>query len=330
MFVFSMDDFLFSSTSIYSFVKFAFIDTVASFFFVFFVTHEYIVSPIKKLHQQLEDISQNNTDQKRVSIDRNDEIGNLAKKINETLDALDQKQQLINRNSKLSAVGEMAGSVAHEINNPLTIITGYNARIKTQIESPQPNLALIGEYTKKIHATVFRIEKIIKSLRTISRNGEEDPLIPTPIGNIVDDVYFLSQMTLKTKSIVLDVTDIDPQLVINVRSVQISQVLINLINNAVDAVEKMDNPYIKVRSEETPEYIVLAVEDSGTMTEAVADKVMTPFFTTKEIGKGTGLGLSISKSIIEAHGGQFYLDRKSKTTCFKMMFPKKEAAQKAA
>jgi len=101
------------------------------------------------LRQQLNDISQNQSSEKRVSIDRNDEIGSLAIKINETLDALDQKQNLINRNSKLSALGEMAGSIAHEINNPLTIISGYNARIKSQVESENPNLALIGEYTKK-------------------------------------------------------------------------------------------------------------------------------------------------------------------------------------
>jgi len=183
--------------------------------------------------------------------------------------------------------------------------------------------------TLKNSCHCFRIEKIIKSLRTIARNGEEDPALSTPIGNIVDDVYFLSQVTLKTKSIVLDVSDVDPNLIINVRSVQISQVLINLINNAVDAIEKWKILISKCEQKRL-QISLFCQWKIQVLCLKLLLKNHDSFFTTKEIGKGTGLGLSISKSIIEAHGGQFYLDRKMKNTCFKMAFPKKEAALKAA
>ncbi len=298
--------------------------------FLIWLAYNIFIKPISKLKSQLENISQNHSDQKRVSVESNDEIGELASQINKTLDTIDEKQILINRNSKLSSLGEMAGSVAHEINNPLTIISGYTSRIRNQVESDSPNMALINDYAKKVHSTVFRIEKIIKSLRSISRRGEEDPTVSTPIGNIVDDVFFLSQMTLKTKSITLDINELDPNLLIDVRSVQISQVLINLINNSVDAIENLENPQIKISSYETNNEVVLVVSDSGKIPPEVADKIMNPFFTTKDVGKGTGLGLSISKSIIESHGGQFYLDKNSPNTCFKMVFPKIQAAQKAA
>ena len=297
---------------------------------VYFITMFYLVEPIQKLRDELQNISNNKSRSQRVSVETKDEIGSLALNINNTLDTLEQNQKVINQNSKLSSLGEMAGSIAHEINNPLTIISGYTSRIRHQVESENPNLNLIGDYAKKVHATVFRIEKIIKSLRSIARNGEEDPTVDTPVGNIIDDVYFLSQMTLKNKSIALDINKVDPNLIISVRAVQISQVVINLINNAVDAIEKLENPQIKIETYETQDEVVISVSDTGKIPSDVAEKIMTPFFTTKDVGKGTGLGLSISKSIIESHGGQFYLDMSMPNTCFKMTFPKKKAAPMAA
>lgn len=297
---------------------------------MYFVTTLYFIEPIQKLRDELQNISKNKSLSQRVSVESKDEIGSLALNINNTLDTLEQNQKIINQNSKLSSLGEMAGSIAHEINNPLTIISGYTSRIRNQVESENPNLNLVSDYAKKVHATVFRIEKIIKSLRSIARNGEEDPTVETPVGNIIDDVYFLSQMTLKNKSITLDINKVDPNLVISVRAVQISQVLINLINNSVDAIEKLENPQIKIETSETTSEVIISVSDSGRIPQEVAEKIMTPFFTTKDVGKGTGLGLSISKSIIESHGGQFYLDMSMPNTCFRMSFPKTKAAQMAA
>ena len=297
---------------------------------VYFITTLYFIEPIQKLRDELQNISKNKSHSHRVSVESKDEIGSLALNINNTLDTLEQNQKIINQNSKLSSLGEMAGSIAHEINNPLTIISGYTSRIRNQVESENPNLNLVSDYAKKVHATVFRIEKIIKSLRSIARNGEEDPTVETPVGNIIDDVYFLSQMTLKNKSITLDINKVDPNLVINVRAVQISQVLINLINNSVDAIEKLDNPQIKIETNETASEVIISVSDSGRIPQEVAEKIMTPFFTTKDVGKGTGLGLSISKTIIESHGGQFYLDLSMPNTCFRMSFPKTKAALLAA
>ena len=297
---------------------------------VYFVTTFYFIEPIQKLRDELQNISKNKSHSQRVSIESKDEIGSLALNINNTLDTLEKNQKIINQNSKLSSLGEMAGSIAHEINNPLTIISGYTSRIRNQVESENPNLNLVSDYAKKVHATVFRIEKIIKSLRSIARNGEEDPTVETPVGNIIDDVYFLSQMTLKNKSITLDINKVDPNLIISVRAVQISQVLINLINNSVDAIEHLEKPQIKIETTETESEVIISVSDSGYIPAEVAEKIMTPFFTTKDVGKGTGLGLSISKSIIESHGGQFYLDMKMPNTCFRMTFPKTKAALMAA
>jgi signal transduction histidine kinase len=106
------------------------------------------------------------------------------------------------------------------------------------------------------------------------------------------------------------------------RPSQVSQVVLNLINNSADAIEGSPNPWIIVDVVATGTSLFLSIMDSGKgIPEEIAKKIMNPFFTTKEVGKGTGLGLSIGKGIIEGHGGKLYLDRNSPHTKFIIELP---------
>lgn len=104
--------------------------------------------------------------------------------------------------------------------------------------------------------------------------------------------------------------------------VQIEQVLLNLLNNAHDATLNGDSPEVELAVSRDGQYIVITVTDSGPgIPLDIRDKIMQPFFTTKEIGKGTGIGLSISKGIMEKHKGELYLDQESERTRFVVKLP---------
>lgn len=292
-------------------------------FVLFAIFDRAIIKRIALLKKDLNEISKENSQIARVSVKGHDEISDLAQNINSTLQALDQKQMIINRTSKLTALGEMAASVAHEINSPLSVIDGFAKRITRLISQHQYDEQQLVNAAQKINSNVSRIDKIVKSLRVISRDSEQEEKAPTTLGSLLDDVLSLCQVKLNVNNIKLDLSEIDPLLELNVRSIQLSQVLINLINNAVDAIEGQEEPWIKIKSEKTNHEIIITVTDSGPIiSDQIADKIMTPFFTTKDPGKGTGLGLSISKGIIEGHGGKFLLETTPHTS-FKIILPMK-------
>jgi signal transduction histidine kinase len=105
-------------------------------------------------------------------------------------------------------------------------------------------------------------------------------------------------------------------------SIQISQVILNLLNNAFDAIQDATDKWIKIQTYIEHGQVQIRVTDCGHgISNEVAKKIMQPFFTTKPIGKGTGLGLSISKGIVEAHQGKLTIDTESKNTCFVITLP---------
>jgi two-component system sensor histidine kinase DctS len=113
------------------------------------------------------------------------------------------------------------------------------------------------------------------------------------------------------------------------RAVQISQVLLNLINNACDAISSLNEKWILINAIERNNLIEISVTNSGPKIPAhIREKLMQPFFTTKEVGMGTGLGLSLSKTIAEAHGGRLYLDLGAENTRFVLELPKISPARK--
>ena len=109
---------------------------------------------------------------------------------------------------------------------------------------------------------------------------------------------------------------------------QLGQVLLNLLSNAHDAVQALSEKWVKVAVEDRGPDLLISVTDSGPgIPTEVADRLMEPFYTTKEVGKGTGLGLSISKGIIDAHQGKIELDRHSPNTRFNITLPKFRAPE---
>ena len=225
--------------------------------------------------------------------------------------------------SKFASLGEMAGGIAHEINNPLTIIHGNAGAIKELAELPEADLALVRLLAERIEVTTMRISKIIKGLRSFARDGEADPFDSSSVAQIMNEVVDLCRERLHSQKIDF-IVDVMPEgLTIECREIQIIQIVMNLMNNARDAISELPQKWIKLSVKNSGDFVELSVTDSGQgVPSQILEKIFQPFFTTKELGKGTGLGLSISKGIVESHRGALYLDTFCGNTCFIVRLPK--------
>lgn len=229
------------------------------------------------------------------------------------------KIQLIN-SSKMASLGEMASGMAHEINNPLAIIQGKVKVISMMLEDLQINHPSVFTEIHKIKLTTDRIDKIVKGLRNFSRASYNDPFEPVSVQKLLDETLDLCSEKFKAHGITLHIHDV-PDVNIMCRPSQISQVFINLLNNSNDAIEDLKEKWIDIDFKVENGKVCIFFTDSGPgIPEDIANRIMEPFFTTKEVRKGTGLGLSIAKSIIETHHGSLWLDHSHPHTRFVIEF----------
>jgi PAS domain S-box-containing protein len=242
------------------------------------------------------------------------------KQMEQTLQA--QQFKMMN-SSRLSALGEMAGGVAHEINNPLAIILSYAESLKMSASRDMLTPDMVDKTTGKIKATVMRIAKIIQSLRTLSRDSEQDPFEFVTVRRMIEDTLEFCSQRFLDHEIRLEVDNEIGDLSLYARPTQISQILLNLLNNAHDAVEKSQERWVRVSAQDVVDSIEISVTDSGPgIPLDIREKIFDPFFTTKGPNKGTGLGLSVSRSMIQSHGGTLRLNARSKQTQFVLTIPK--------
>lgn len=223
--------------------------------------------------------------------------------------------------SKLSALGIMAGGLAHEINNPLTIL---RARIAVLKKSMKESASQYSSDFEVIDKTLMRIERIVKGLKMYSRESVEDPFERVSVLSILEDTFSVCMEKLKLESIKVDLK-VAPELEIKCHPSEISQIILNLIMNSRDAIIEMmpEAHWISIDAKLVGNaWVEIGITDGGSgIEEKVVKKIMDPFFTTKEVGKGTGLGLSLSLGLAREHGGDLYYDALSKNTRFVLKIP---------
>jgi PAS domain S-box-containing protein len=220
--------------------------------------------------------------------------------------------------AKLASLGEMSAGIAHEINNPLAILSGGIALLEKFREEPEKFQAKIESMKKSVE----RIGRIVRSLRSFTRHSYVKSRSWVSVQEMIKEALALTEQKAKRNSTEIRIKNSDPTS-IYCDSVEIEQVLVNLIDNAVDAVKHQDEKWVEIRVFEDLETVVLQVIDSGPgIALELQRSIFQPFFTTKPIGEGTGLGLSISKGILEDHKATIDVDTHSKQTCFEIRFPK--------
>jgi C4-dicarboxylate-specific signal transduction histidine kinase len=160
-------------------------------------------------------------------------------------------------------------------------------------------------------------------MRKISKGSNTNEVSSTNLFGVIDDILNLSAERVRNFSINLDVSAVSPDSIVMANFTHLSQVLINLLNNGIDELQKCppEARNIWISTEENGDEILLKVKDSGLGIPAeIREKIFQPFYTTKEVGKGTGLGLSISKSLMNEMGGDLYLSPDTSSTCFILKF----------
>ncbi len=243
---------------------------------------------------------------------------------------LKDTQTTLVETSKLAALGEMAGGIAHEINTPLGAILLRASQIKRMLEKSPESLEKVIEFSDVIISICQKIESIIKGLRHFARSSEKDPFTKNKIIDIINDTIALCAARMQENNVEIMIEGNFNDLEIDCRPTQISQVLLNLLSNAQHALSNLtENKWIKISLTVEEEFIQIKIIDNGAgIPENIANKIFQPFFTTKEIGVGTGLGLSISRGIINDHGGDLFLDRKENNTVFVIKLPKMQIIKK--
>jgi C4-dicarboxylate-specific signal transduction histidine kinase len=250
---------------------------------------------------------------------KNDELSTLNIDLE---NKVKEKTLQIIHSARMIALGEMAAGVAHEINNPLTVIMVKAKTMLTGLKSNRYSNDETAVHLQKMINMSERIDKIVKGLRSFSGNSGKEQMRIVPLLQIFTETMDLCQEKLKNNNIALKDISI-PNIEIECRSVEISQVLLNLINNASDAIKDQDSKWISIRATVLNNFFLeIRVTDSGTGIQTeIANKIMQPFFTTKPVDQGTGLGLSISSGIIEEHNGRLWLDQTNLNTSFVVHIP---------
>jgi PAS domain S-box-containing protein len=216
-------------------------------------------------------------------------------------------QQQVVRAERLATLGELAAGVVHELNNPLTSITVYADYLVKKLEGQGADAADL-EKLRRIGQSAHRILRFSRDLVQYARPSGRD-LEDVDVAGVVRQSVSICDHLVERGGITLTV-EVDPELpVIRAVAGQLEQVLINLITNAVHAVESGGQVVVQARVD-GPKAILIEVADSGPgITDEDRERIFEPFFTTKPDGKGTGLGLSIVRNIVEQHGGEIAVDR---------------------
>jgi C4-dicarboxylate-specific signal transduction histidine kinase len=233
-----------------------------------------------------------------------------------------EKEQQLVTSAKMAALGTMAGGVAHEINTPLATIGLSSAQLKRLLSQNPVNEALVTDASQRIQSNVTKIAQIIGSLRTISGDAAGAPLQEHPVKALIQQTLDLCTEKFHHAGIELRLTSIQEGLVIRSRAPEIEQVLLNLLNNAFDAIGSASEKWVEITATGKTDSVEIAVIDSGLgIPPSIQEQLFQPFSTTKDIGKGVGLGLSVSKSVIEGHGGTLTYDAGAPHTRFVIRLP---------
>jgi signal transduction histidine kinase len=236
---------------------------------------------------------------------------------------IELQQAALVQNSKMQALGEMAGGIAHEINNPLSIIVAQLYTLKARITKGTLSAHELSDSVQNLEQGAGRISHIVQSLLQVSRDGLQDPFQNVSVLTILDHVETLCHQKFQHHGIELTIDkNVPASLMIPCHQSQIAQVLLNLLSNAHDAVAEASERWVRVWTVHDRERVVFIVSDSGPgMLPQQKERLFQPFSSTKAIGKGMGLGLSISKGIVEQHQGSLWFDASARFTTFKMELP---------
>lgn len=231
---------------------------------------------------------------------------------------------------KMATVGLLAAGVAHEINNPLTAISGFSVGLKRRLpklkdclKNDPENRELMADFDEYIGTIITecnRCRDIVANLLTFSPRKKID-FVRVDLKTLVTDVLKLLRYRLKQKPLLKIKFDFDPASAIQGNAAELKQVMLNIICNAFDAIE--NDGLLEISTKKQGGWVTLSIKDNGCgIAPAHMDRLFDPFFTTKPVDKGTGIGLSTCYNIMKQHKGEILVNSKETLgSDFKINFP---------
>lgn len=229
------------------------------------------------------------------------------------------------QSARLSALGEMSSSIAHEIGGPMAVVQmSLESLVKKLISGNPIDAHLIKSHENMLRQTQ-RVVHLLDSVRMHSRSHEKDPLVLAPVNQMISTSLEVLKGKIHYSQVQVHLSGVSADQQLTCRPSAIIQILTNLINNAIDAVEALpiDNRKIEITTAVTEAGHIIRVIDSGSGVDPhLSEQIFESFFTTKSPGKGTGLGLSISQKIAMEHGGYLKVNFDISNSCFELFLPK--------
>lgn len=224
--------------------------------------------------------------------------------------------------NRLLHLGEIAASLSHELMTPLTVMDFQLKSYAEKLSKGSMSAEDTGKLLLSMEKSKERLLGIIKAVRAFAQGQTDIPLTPMPLATIVEEALELARPRLERYQVELQLQEV-PGVKVRCRGPQLGQILVNLLNNAADAVAERPTPWVRLNFEVREQELEIHVIDCGHgIAHDVATQMMSPFFTTKPTGQGTGLGLSLASKIAREHGGILRYDDQHPNTCFKLRLPR--------
>ena len=238
-----------------------------------------------------------------------------------------KQRDLLHESAKFQSLGQMASNLAHDINNPLFVIQGKIHKIRNLLNHDQLDLNQCDQIIESVEGTLLRLSQMVKGISTFAREGRGDQMVSLAIGDLIKNNLAFAMDRISNFGISIKL-NIDSRFNIICYPSFISQVLLNLLNNAIDAITlntAENSKEIEVNAFVQNNWIYILISDTGAgVPKEFEHKIFDSFFTTKSLGKGTGLGLSISKGLVEVHDGELSYRRQDLKSIFEIKLPSYE------
>lgn len=250
------------------------------------------------------------------------DLESSLKELRKSQTLLVEQTAKIIHSSKLQALSEMAGGLAHEVNNSLMVIIGNTQQVQRELrKNNQLSDSVNGKIEQSTQA-IMKIRNVIEGLKYFSLEMEEQPKEPVLLGEVVHRTLSYTHELLKTRNISLEISDL-PDVQIVCHPFQITRILFNLTMNAVDSLKDIEEGrWLSYEVSRQDQFIYIRVRNNGrTIAKEHVQKLFQPFFSTKDVNEGSGLSLSISKGIALDHKGDLYFEESGSLTTFVLKLP---------
>ena len=277
----------------------------------------------EEMYKQFEVLLDTNTEPKHhlVSVRRSIK---RSEKLISVLD-IDQLKKIEHENNihkirlisqaRMISLGEMAGGIAHEINNPLAIIYGNAQQLLHHINNHTLTTDKLTKSLETMNTTSLRISGVIKSLRDFAKDSEQTEFEKANLRQITSIALSFNKAKIENSGVFVE-NKVDANIEVECIPAKIKEAIYNVVNNSFESVIKGHRRHIKIETSMLDTFVVLKITDSGGgIPQNIREKVFQPFFSTKDVGQGTGLGLSVAKGIIEQHHGEIYFNYENENEC---------------